>query len=94
MFGRCVICVRYIGRNVDRLKLLNSSPAAIFIFYLVAVSPEFGMCVCVCVFGGGGAGRGGARGRGVVATLAGVFGRLVHVGVSSAFGILGEMLIG
>ena len=43
--GRCVICVWYIGRNVDRLKLLNSTPAAIFIFYLVCVSPEFGSYV-------------------------------------------------
>ena len=57
MFGRCVICIWYIRRNVDRLKLLNSTPAAVFMFYLVGVSPEFGI-VCVCVGGGGGAERG------------------------------------
>ena len=45
----------------------------------MGLSPEFGI-VCVCMHGGGG-----------VVTLAGVFGSLV--GVSSAFGILGEMLI-
>ena len=62
---------------MDWLKLLNSTPAAVFIFHLVGVSPEFGI---VCEVG---------RGR-RAATLAGVFGRLV--GVLSAFGILGEML--
>ena len=46
----------------------------------MGVSPEFGIvCVCVCGDGVG------------VVTLAGVFGRLI--GVSSAFGTLGEMLI-
>ena len=64
MFGKCVICILYIGRNVDRLKLLNSTPAAVFIFYLVGVSPEFGIvCMCVCVCGGGGWGRGGNTSR-------------------------------
>ena len=83
MFGWCVICSWYIGRNVNRLKLLNSTPAAVFIFYLVGVSPEFGIvCVCVCVYVGGGVG---------VVTVAGVFGR--SISVTSAFGILGEMLI-
>ena len=32
--GRCVICIWYIGRNVDRLKLLNSTPYLFFIWYM------------------------------------------------------------
>ena len=39
-FGKCVGCVRYLGRNIDRLQSLSST--LVGVLSLVGVSTEFG----------------------------------------------------